>query len=97
MLGQWKNYEELEEYLTLDELYATVKQLNEERHINQRFAAALKGVDIDEGKEDGVKSFEDIQKRAQAILNGEDPDNAEKTELEELSDLGLVQASEDNW
>lgn len=58
----------MEEELTLDELYALVEAQYRREHRQNRFAAALQGVDLDEGKKDD--SFEDIKHRAEATLAG---------------------------
>lgn len=46
-MGQWKNYEELEESLCFEELLATINAMREKELREQRFLAALQGVDID--------------------------------------------------
>lgn len=48
----WDNYEDLEEKLSLDELMATLEAAREREHRQNKFMAALKGVDLDaESKE----------------------------------------------
>jgi hypothetical protein len=78
MLGIWKNFEELEESVTLDELNLLLKAAHEARHKDHRFAAALKGIDID--KDERENRFEQIQKRANARLAGK---TVEQMELED--------------
>ena len=48
MLGRWKNYDELEECLTFEELTAIINALREKETRENRFMAALQGVDLDE-------------------------------------------------
>lgn len=63
LLGHWKNFDELEEQLTLKELEAVRDAWSKQRHSDQKFMAALKGIDIDEGNTDEV-SAEDLQRKA---------------------------------
>ena len=58
-MGRWRNYDDLEESLCLDELIATVNALRDQEQRNQKFHAALNGVDIDD-VEDKVESKNDI-------------------------------------
>ena len=48
MLGHWKNYDELESSLSLDELMATLNAAREKDHRDKKFLAAMQGVDLDE-------------------------------------------------
>ena len=48
MLGHWKNYDELEETLTIEELILTVESLRDKEHRHHKFLAAMQGVDLDE-------------------------------------------------
>lgn len=52
MLGHWKNYDELESELSIDELLATLKAIREKENRHNKFLAAIQGVDLDEEKED---------------------------------------------
>lgn len=54
MLGIWKSYEEMEDVLSLPELEATVKGIFDREYRQQRFAASLKGIDLE--KETGRRS-----------------------------------------
>jgi hypothetical protein len=54
LLGHWKNYDELESNLSLDELMATLNASRDKEHRERKFLAAMQGVDIDEdAKEPG--------------------------------------------
>lgn len=77
-MGSWKNTKEMEETLTLAELYALINHKREEEYARNKFMAALKGVDLDEGKSD--ERFESIQRRAAADL-------ANKSEEEYVFDM----------
>lgn len=81
LLGKWKNVEELEEVLTLEELEAIIKASREQEYRAQKFAAALKGVDLDEGESDAQERFEKAKRRAEAKLTGK---SEEAIELEAL-------------
>lgn len=74
MLGIWKNFEEMEENLTLGELEKLLEAKRDQDFQNKKFAAALKGVDLDEPSEKGASSFEDIKQRAEAKLRGVSPE-----------------------
>ena len=48
MLGRWKNYDELESDLSLDELFATINAIREKEKRDKKFLAAINGIDLDE-------------------------------------------------
>ena len=61
----------MEESLSLPELQAILDASREREHRQNKFAAALKGVNLDEGKEmDAKEKFAEIQRRAEAKLTG---------------------------
>lgn len=68
-LGNWKNLMEMEETLTLEELNLIVNAKRDSDRAAQRFAAALKGIDLDEETEQ-ESSFDDVRRRADAHLAG---------------------------
>lgn len=83
LLGIWRNIAELEEALNLDELKAIVGAMREREHRANKFAAALKGIDLDKGSEDENKErFEAVQRRVAAKLTGK---SQEQMELDELA------------
>ena len=47
LIGIWKDYEELEESLSMPELTATIKIKRELDYSDKKFAAAMQGVDLD--------------------------------------------------
>lgn len=51
LLGNWKNYDELEELLSIDELLATLNAYREQKQNERKFLAALQGVDLDKESE----------------------------------------------
>ena len=56
LLGHWKNYDELESNLSLDELMATLNASRDKEQRERKFLAAMQGVDL----EDSSKESEDV-------------------------------------
>jgi hypothetical protein len=56
LLGHWKNFDELESNLSLDELTALLNASREKEDREMRFLAAVNGVEL----EDSTKELEDI-------------------------------------
>lgn len=54
-VGCWLNYDQLEENMSMPELIVTLTSLRERDHDDKKFAAALKGVDIDGEQEDPLE------------------------------------------
>jgi hypothetical protein len=86
--GEWKNLIEMEDSLTLDELYLLRNALYEAEHRRNKFAAALKGIDIDEDSESS-SDFEEVQRRVQADLGG-------KSEQEFVFDMIGIEIEDDD-
>lgn len=61
----WKDYEELENSLSMPELTAVLVAKRESKFEEQKFLAALQGVDLDDPKQTKQKttSFDDIKAR----------------------------------
>ena len=70
LVGIWKNVQELEEALNLDELRAIVEASRERERRANKFAAALKGIKIDDEAETAKEKFEEVQRRVTAKLSG---------------------------
>lgn len=89
-LGQWKNFDELEDNLSLDELYEVAGVMHDQEYNQQKFAASLKGIDLDEevaksgAEKEGTRSYEMIKKRAQAKIRGASEEELENMELAEM-------------
>lgn len=66
--GGWKSLQEMEDTLTMEELYLIVDAQFRKEHREHKFLAAMQGVDLDEGKAEA--EFEDIKRRAQADIAG---------------------------
>jgi translation initiation factor 1 (eIF-1/SUI1) len=61
LLGHWKDYEELEDSLSMPELTAIVTAKRNKDHDDRKFFAAIQGIDLDEGQEQGQKQWEDLK------------------------------------
>ena len=48
LLGQWKNYDELESSLCYEELLVTLNAMREKERRDRVFFAALQGIDIED-------------------------------------------------
>jgi hypothetical protein len=58
LLGHWKNYDELESNLSLDELMATLNAARDREKRERKFLAAIQGIELDDDEES--KEPEDI-------------------------------------
>lgn len=82
--GAWKNFDDIEESLTMPELESLVTTARKMRQDDQRFMAALKGIDLDKNSENDVEAARKrVETRAKAKLAGMDEDTYE------LSSLGI--------
>lgn len=68
LLGRWESITDLEEKITLPELELIMKSIHKKEDQNRRFAAALKGIQLEEG--DSNERFEEVKRRAKARLSG---------------------------
>jgi hypothetical protein len=62
LIGIWKDYEELEESLSMAELTATIKIKRELDYSDKKFAAAMQGVDLDKNS-GNQNAWEDMKAR----------------------------------
>ena len=82
LIGTWKNVEDLEEALTLAELQLVINALREQELRNQKFFAAINGIDLDKAAaKDAEEKFMQVKQRVDARLAGMDE---EKFELNSL-------------
>jgi hypothetical protein len=73
LLGNWKNYEELEESLSMPELIQTFKSMQKTEEEKRKFLASLQGVNLNGEEKTEGPTFEDIQRRALGIdASGDD-------------------------
>lgn len=65
LLGIWKNFEDLESSISLEELMQILSITRELSFEERKFSAALQGVDLEggESQEDGQKKWEDMKAR----------------------------------
>lgn len=80
LLGIWKSVEELELTISLAELEAILEASREKEMRDRRFAAALKGVDLDTSS-DAKEKVEEMKRKAQAMQDGMSEDKFEFDEL----------------
>lgn len=73
MLGIWSNYEVLEESLSMPELFLTLEAINDAKHEDRKFAASLKGINLDE--DNGENKWEEIKARAFSGGRTNDPND----------------------
>jgi hypothetical protein len=64
LLGRWANFDQLEEELSMDELIAILDASREREQRQNRFAAALKGVKLEE--DSAEERFNQVRIRAEA-------------------------------
>jgi hypothetical protein len=77
LLGIWKNIQELEDNVTLEEMQIILDAAREKDYQHQKFLAALKGINLDEQSGADIRSkFDAVQERANARLRGENAEDA---------------------
>ncbi len=82
LLGLWKNVEDLENSLNLEELEAILKAARDKEQNQQKFLAAIEGIKLDD-ETDAKTKVEEMKRRAEARIQG-------KTEEElDFADLGI--------
>lgn len=96
MLGHWKDYEELEESLSMPELTATLKAMYKTEERKNKFAAALQGVDMGSNSEEQAtdtenqpSTFEDVLARAAYRVTG-DESASEALKMGLSPDMGVT-------
>lgn len=62
----------MEEEISLPELQALLRAVRDKERRQQKFAAALKGIDLDEDPQND--KFEEVKQRVNKRLRGENPD-----------------------
>lgn len=63
MIGNWKNFEELETSLCLTELIEILSTQRELSYEERKFAAAVQGIDLEKDSNKGQKEWEDLKAR----------------------------------
>jgi hypothetical protein len=87
-MGNWLNFTEMENHLTLSELYELQAALYRKEHRHNKWLAAVNGADIDENSETN-ETFEEIKARAEEELSGR------SSEERALEDIGIMIESDD--
>jgi hypothetical protein len=85
LLGRWKNFDELESELSLQELMAVIDAIRKKDNDSKKFLAAVNGVDLD--AEEESNDVTDLQNRRVADLEG----------FGENQGLGFMRMGEDEW
>jgi len=52
LLGHWKNFDELESSLSLEEIQAVLEASRKKNYEDKKFLAAVNGVELDEGPDE---------------------------------------------
>jgi hypothetical protein len=68
LLGKWKNFDELESSLSIDELMAMIEALRKREERERIFSAAINGVDLEDNSNGG--DVTDLQKGQTAQEEG---------------------------
>jgi hypothetical protein len=76
LLGIYKNYDDLEENMSMPELLLTLEASEKASFQDRRFSAALKGVDLEDPFVSSNTSLDDIKKRIAAKNSDFAPDDA---------------------
>jgi hypothetical protein len=72
-LGIWKNFDDLEHSISMPELVAILESISESRYQNQKFLAAMQGVDLDKGNKQD--EWEKMKARVFSGNQTENPDD----------------------
>lgn len=84
--GAWKSIAEMEESISIDELNALLDAHRLAVFQQQKFTAALKGVDLGEPQSaGGGKTFEDIQREVEQEIFG----SSNLNEKQDLAQFGI--------
>jgi hypothetical protein len=82
LLGHWKDYDELEETLSMPELLKTLEAQRKVKYRDYKFHAAMQGVSLpDDGDIGKQRTFEDIKRDAMIRASGGDPSIDDVTNL----------------
>ena len=85
LLGHWKNFDELESSLSIDELIAAVEASRKKEDRHRTFLAAINGVDLEEANAE-ASDISDLQNSSIAKKEGFGKDEG----------LGFMQMEVDN-
>lgn len=102
-VGPWRNFDEIEEYLTLDELLLLHNAWGRSKHNDFRFHASLQGVELgespydDEGIDQGsdglppelLEKEREWKKRKQEYLESKAAQEGVPTDIVEMNEAGM--------
>lgn len=84
LLGGWRNFQDLEENLSLPEIKIILETQATEKEKEQIFLASLQGIDM---KAQAHKArYKEVEERAKAKISG----GADRLEAASLADLGMI-------
>lgn len=83
LIGSWRNFEHLEENLSLPEIKIILETHQELKRQDQAFMASLQGIDLEAAAYKA--KIKQVKERAQNRLHGE-----QNWETASLADLGMV-------
>ena len=94
LLGHWKDYDELENSLSMPELTATLKAMYSAESRKNKFMASLQGVSLDSSdsnnnSEKQPSTLKDIQARAMARLSGDNEKASSAVKYGFTPDMGV--------
>lgn len=90
LIGPWKNVEDVEESLCIEEVDAILKAHHDNLDSERRFLAALKGIDLGADEQSTTSKFDEVKARAEArILNVSVEELRDKNEIASYDDFGL--------
>jgi hypothetical protein len=87
-MGVWKNFDELEDSLILDELLLLNDAMQRKLHMQMRISAMATGTDIGEYGDKQLTPEEESDPLMAELMAQEREWNAKKNEAEDLVDLG---------
>ncbi len=78
----WKDYQELEDSLSMPELIVTLEAKRKSDHEQRKFMAAIQGINLDEasGETKGQKEWEDL--KARVFSGGQSSDSGDILSLQ---------------
>lgn len=85
--GAWSSYANLEDSISMPELILTVDTIRKEKHEDRKFAAAMKGVDLDENSEEDPLAK--ARKRVASREKGLAPDDIVANPDANINALGM--------
>ena len=79
-MGIWKDYEDLEESLSMPEFISLLAAKREKDYEDRKFLAAIQGINLDDNSNKGQKEWEDM--KARVFSGGRVKDSNDITSLQ---------------